>query len=222
MSQPAQILGALVSGGVESLPGSLGLKLPREIGEHKVRSLGFHEGNGHQAERKSSGFAFNCGSSVQVIAAAGTIFTITPEGSHIMLTAYGPRSEPVLHLENPRPDPRWESVTNRIKSFAALDLDWDGYGTGPIGQPAIGSALGIVRAAQDTGTWKFAWANPTSEDGILMQLAQPGGVTMKLEVGEEGDIGAMVKRTGAEPEFFDIAVDDLEEFFAQQSNDPTV
>jgi hypothetical protein len=222
MSQPAQILGTLVSGGVESLPSLLGLKLPREIGEHKVGYLGFREGDGHQAERKSSGFAFNCGSSVHAIAAAGSIFIINPEGSHVMLTTYGTRCEPVQHLENPRPDSRWESVTKRINSFAKLDPDWDGYGTGPIGQPAIGSALAIIRAAQDTGMWKFTWANPTSEDGILMQLAQPGGVTMKLEVGEEGDIGAMVKRPGSEPEFFDIPVDDLEEFFAQQSNDPTV
>jgi hypothetical protein len=110
----------------------------------------------------------------------------------------------------------------RINSFATLAPDWDGYGTGPIGQPAIGSALAVVRAAQDAGRWKFAWANPTSEDGILMQLAQPGGITMKLEVGEEGDIGAMVKRPGAEPEFFDVAVHDLDEFFAQLINDHSV
>lgn len=122
-----------------------------------------------------------------------------------------------LRVSNP-----WTSACQAIEEFAALPDDWDGYGTGPIGQPAIAAALGIIRAAEDSGTWKFAWANPTSEDGILMQLAHTSGVTMKLEVGEEGDIGAMVKPPGAEPEFFDIAVHELEEFFAQQSNDPTV
>lgn len=118
-----------------------------------------------------------------------------------------------VHLEDP-----WESIQKEIRSFAHLAANWDSHGSPAIGEKAIAAALAVMDAAAQSSTCSVAWAKPTSDESILMQLALSGGGIMKFEVDRDGDIGVMVEKTGQPPEFLDLLPEQLMEFFEEQEN----
>lgn len=124
----------------------------------------------------------------------------------------------IQHLNINQIEDLWQTHQKKIRSFGQLPANWDSHGTPAIGAKAISAALAVLDAASQTTACTFAWASPTSDESILMQLSLPGGATMKFEVDRDGDIGVMVEHPGQEPDFRDLLPEQLTEFFAEQEN----
>ena len=112
----------------------------------------------------------------------------------------------------------WEQPRHAVQAMAKLENDWDGHGSSPIGPHAIRSALAVLDAASHQRGCEFGWAKPTSDETILMQLSLPRGVELKFEIDRDGDIGAMTKRPGQEPDFTDLVAEQVEAFFSEQAD----
>lgn len=124
----------------------------------------------------------------------------------------------IQYLNSNQFEDPWQADRKKIRSFGQLPANWDSYGTPAIGEKAISAALRVLDAASEKTGCSLAWASPTSDESILMQLSLSGGATMKFEVDRDGDIGVMVEQPGQEPDFHDLLPEQLTEFFAEQEN----
>lgn len=97
-----------------------------------------------------------------------------------------------------------EAALAKIHSFGSLPPDWDGHGSGPIGEGAIAAAAAVLTRTAQLPGFSFQWAVPTSDETILMQVGSTDEETLKFEIDHDGDVGVMRKSRGREPEFADL------------------
>ena len=98
-----------------------------------------------------------------------------------------------------------------------LEDDWDGRGSGAVCEEAIGVAERIVSEGVLMG-WVVVRVNATGDDGVVCEFRDDGRESgervLLFEIGEDGDVGLMLRENVWRPRFLDVDVGDLAGVFS--------
>ncbi len=110
-------------------------------------------------------------------------------------------------------DEKFDQLVKRIRGFASLDSGWDSYDSEAPSATAIKAALQLVAALRPLEILPD-WVVPTSDSSILLQFHH-NETRYKWEFDSDGDIGVMLQPLFDQPQFNDLAAEDISSFVSE-------